>query len=149
VVSETLSIDTVMVGTEGRPEDERALEALCRTFNPGRVRLILVHVLTVPPTVPLDVSMPKTDAEAEQVLQRARHTAAARGFEVSAAVLRGRSVGERLVEEAERSHVDAICVRFRSRPVPGGHHIASATVATLLDRAPCPVIILHMPHRRR
>src|SRR5215471_7345478 len=112
---EALVIRKILVGTEGLPEDERALTALCETLDGGRVQLRLVHVLTVPRTASLDVAMTELERRAEQLLRRSR--AIAERFRVPAetVTLRGREVGAALVEEARRVRADAICVRFRSR----------------------------------
>ena len=44
---EALIMKKILMGTEGRPEDERALTALCETIGADHVRLRIVHVLTV------------------------------------------------------------------------------------------------------
>lgn len=136
----------ILVGTEGRPEDERALAALCETLDERRLTLRIVHVLTVPMTAPLDAAMPEAERRAEALLDRSRGIAKRFEFTVETAVLRGRAVGECLVDEARRIGANAICVRFRSRPSPIEHHLVSSTVGALISAAHCPVIILHHPH---
>ena len=69
---EALIMKKILMGTEGRPEDERALTALCETLGADHVRLRIVHVLTVPMTVPLDVSMPEAERRADGLLRRSR-----------------------------------------------------------------------------
>ncbi len=143
---EALIIKKILVGTEGRPEDERALTALCETLDADHVRLRIVHVLTVPMTVPLDVSMPEAERRADALLRRSREIAERFDVPVETAILRGREVGVCLVEEARRTQADAVCVRFRSRPAPMGHYLVSSTVSVLLSASPCPVITFHLPH---
>lgn len=58
---EALVIRTILAGTEGLPEDERALTVLCETLDKGCVHLRIVHVLTIPRTAPLDVAMPEAE----------------------------------------------------------------------------------------
>ncbi len=144
---ETLVIRKLLVGTEGRADDERALTGLCSALDRDRMVLRIVHVLTVPQTVPLDVAMPDAERHANQVLERSREIAERFDVPVETAVLRGREVGTSLVEEARRCGADAVYVRYRSRPAPLGHYVVGATVSTLLSSAPCPVITLHFPHR--
>jgi nucleotide-binding universal stress UspA family protein len=146
--SKTRKDRTLLVGTEGHADDEHALAMLCGTLDPTSVRLRIVHVLVVPSQIPLDVAMPVGEEHASRILEQARELARRFEIRVGTAVLRGRSVGECLVEEAREQAADAICVRFRSRPVPWGHRLVSETVSTLLSTAPCPVIILHLPHQR-
>jgi nucleotide-binding universal stress UspA family protein len=144
---DTLVIREILVGTEGLAEDERALAALCGALDGQRVKLRIVHVLTVPMTAPLDVAMPDAERQAAQLLERSGKIAERFAMPAETAVLRGREVGTCLVEEALRCGADAVCVRFRSRPAPLGHFVVSATVSTLLSSSPCPVITLHFPHR--
>jgi nucleotide-binding universal stress UspA family protein len=143
---EALVIRTFLVGTEGRPEDERALTVLCESLDADHVRLRIVHVLTVPMTVPLDVSMPEAERRADALLRRSREIAERFGVPVETALLRGREVGACLVEDARRTRADAVCIRFRSRPAPLGHYLVSSTVSVLLRASPCPVITFHLPH---
>ncbi len=143
---EALVIKRILVGTEGRPEDERALTEFCGTLDAERVQLRIVHVLTVPMTAPLDTSMPEAERQANQFLRRSREIAERFHVPVETAILRGREVGASLIEEARRTGADAVCVRFRSRPAPLGHYLVSSTVSVLLSSAPCPVITFHFPH---
>jgi len=143
---EALVIRKLLVGTEGQPEDERALAALCETHDANHVRLRIVHVLTVPMTAPLDVPMPEAEGRADTLLGRSREIAERFNIPVETVLLRGREVGVSLVEEARRTHADAVCVRFRSRPAPLGHYLVSSTVSALLSASPCPVIVFHLPH---
>jgi nucleotide-binding universal stress UspA family protein len=144
--AESRKIETILVGTEGHVDDEQGLTILCGTLDPASVRLRIVHVLVVPSQVPLEVSMPVAEGHATRILEKARELAGRFDIRAQTTILRGRAVGECLVEEARQQAVDAICIRFRSRPVPWGHRLVSETVSTVLSAAPCPVIILHLPH---
>jgi nucleotide-binding universal stress UspA family protein len=135
-----------LIGTEGRPEDETALAALCEVLDPYRDNLRIVHVLTVPMTAPLDAHMPDAEKHAARLLSRAREITSRFKLHVETAILRGREVGECLVEEARRMRASAVLVRFRSRPAPMGHYLISMTVSTLLNTCPCAVITVHLPH---
>lgn len=109
----------------------------------------IVHVLTVPMTLPLDAELPEADATAAEVLGRAKLVAASAGISARTATVRARSVAEGLAEDARRSSARAIVVRLHHRDCQtvGAHVILSRTVRTLLKAAPCPVYLLHLPHR--
>lgn len=140
----------ILLGTQGRIEDDVAI----RTFwtrcgvNPEGVLLRIVHVLTLPVTVPLNVYLPQAEEKSAHILRRAQVVARTTGATVQTAVLRGRSVAEALVEDARRTSATAIVVRLRSRETLGAHLLLSRTVRGLLTNAPCPVIIVHLPHVR-
>lgn len=140
----------ILLGTQGRLEDEVAI----RTFwtrggvNPEGVLLRIVHVLTLPMTLPLNVCLPQAEEKSARILRRAQVVARTTGATVQTAILRGRSVAEALVEDARRTRATAIVVRLRSRETLGAHLLLSRAVRELLTNAPCPVIIVHLPHMR-
>jgi nucleotide-binding universal stress UspA family protein len=141
----------ILLGTQGRPDDDTAIRTLwtaCGMFNPENAVLRIVHVLTVPMTAPLDVSIPEAEAASARMLRRAHVLARATGAIVQTATLRGRTVAEALVDDARRTRASAIIVRLRSRETAGAHVLLSLTVRALLRDAPCSVVILHLPHVR-
>src|ERR1700730_11528155 len=142
----------VLFGTQGRPEDELAIGTFCRSsgmFDPRDVLLRIVHVLTVPMSAPLDVCLPDAMMASARILHRAHLVANAMGATVQTATLRGRTVAEALVDDARRMRASAILVRLRSRESFGAHVSLSLTVRALLRDAPCPVLVLHLPHGGR
>jgi nucleotide-binding universal stress UspA family protein len=90
--------------------------------------------------------MPEAERRADALLRRSSEIADRFNVPAETALLRGREVGACLVEEAHRTHADAVFVRFRSRPAPLGHYLVSSTVSALLSASPCPVITFHLPH---
>lgn len=141
----------VLIGTQGHPEDEiaiRALWASCAMFNSERLVLRIVHVLTLPMTVPLDVSVPQAEQASARILCRAQAIARTAGMAAETAILRGRSVAEAIVDDARRTGASAIAVRLRGRETVGAHVLLSLTMRRLLRDAPCPVIIVHLPHAK-
>jgi len=145
-----VSARKILLGIEGRREDEMAVATLCEAFDFRDTVLRIVNVLTVPMTAPLDVPMPEVEAEAARMLGAIAKIAGELGVSrVETAGLRGRMVSEALMEEARRIDAAAIIVRLRSHHPPLEHRVISPTVSALLAAAPCPVIALHIPHRRR
>lgn len=139
----------ILLGTQGRPEDEAAIRKLwtaCPMFKPENTLLRIVHVLTVPMTAPLDVRLPDAEEASARLLRRAHVVAKAAGMAVQTATLRGRAVAEALVEDARTKGASAIVVRLRSRETVGAHVLLSLTIRALLRDAHCPVLILHLPH---
>jgi len=142
----------ILFGVRGDRDDERAIRALRGLYGGidfERARLRLVHVLTVPMTLPLDAELPHADAEAAGVLGRANLVAAAAGISARTATVRARTVAGGLAEDARWSSARGIVVSLCHREAVGAHVILSRTVRTLLKAAPCPVYLLHLPHRER
>jgi nucleotide-binding universal stress UspA family protein len=144
-----VSIRTILFGIEGQQDDAMAVAALCETLDLRSTTLRIVNVLTVPMTAPLDVPMPDVEARTSRMLEAAEKVARELGaIRTETAVLRGRMVSEALLEEARRIEPIAIVIRLRSQDAPLEHRVISSTVSALLAGAACPVVTVHLPHRK-
>ncbi len=139
----------IVFGVEGDSNDGRAIRALpslCWGMEHASVRLRIVHVVTVPMTLPLDAELPEADAAAAGILGRANFAAASVGIPARTGTVRARSVAGGLIEAARRSSARGIVVPLHRREGVGAHVILSRTARTLLTSASCPVYLLHLPH---
>lgn len=144
-----MKVRTILLGIEGHQDDEKAIAVLCETMDLRSATLRIVNVLTVPMTAPLDVSMPEVESRALGMLESAGKVALQLGApRIETAVLRGRKVSEALLEEAQRIDPVAIVVRLRSQDAILEHRVISSTVSAVLAGADCPVVTVHLPHRR-
>jgi nucleotide-binding universal stress UspA family protein len=144
-----VSVRTILLGIEGRQDDAMAVAALCETLDLRSTSLRIVSVLTVPMTAPLDVPMPDVEAQTSRMLEAAGKVARELGaVHTETAILRGRLVSEALLEEARRIDPIAIVIRLRSQDAPLEHRVISPTVSALLAGAACPVVTVHLPHRK-
>jgi nucleotide-binding universal stress UspA family protein len=144
-----VSVQTILLGIEGHEDDEMAVAALCETLALESTTLRMVNILTVPMTAPLDVPMPEVEARASRRLEAAAKVARELGVaRIQTAILRGRLVSEALLEEARRIRPIAIVIRLRSPDAPLEHRVISSTVSAVLAGAACPVVTIHLPHRR-
>jgi basic amino acid/polyamine antiporter, APA family len=148
-------LDDDIVGTAGRLAD--AAEA------PGdrRPRLNVINVIALPLTVPLDAPPPPEQVSAaKEALERARAVAEEyESVEVETDIVRARSVGAGIVDEARRRGVETIVMggepptRVRGGSILGG--IGAARPAEIgevteyvLKRAPCRVLLTAPPEER-
>ena len=140
---------TILLGIEGHQDDEVAIAVICDTMDLRSATLRIVNVLTVPMTASLDVPMPEVESRASHMLESAGKVARELGASrIETSVLRGRTVSETLLEEARRVGPIAIVVRLRSQDAPLEHRVISSTVSAVLAGAACPVVTVHLPHRR-
>jgi nucleotide-binding universal stress UspA family protein len=138
-----------LLGIEGHQDDEMAVAVLCETMDLRSATLRIVNVLTIPMTASLDVPMPEIESRAARMLESAGKIAREYGApRIETAVLRGRTVSETLLEEARRIEPIAIVVRLRGQDALLEHRVISPTVSALLAGAACPVVTVHLPHRR-
>jgi APA family basic amino acid/polyamine antiporter len=103
-----------------------------------------LHVISVPLDLPLDAEMTDEEERAEASLAEAKLLAAEHGVEVEGEIVRGRAIGEAIVEEAEGDGVDLILLgsapRWRRQS-----RFFSPTVDYVLRRAPCEVMVVTYP----
>jgi basic amino acid/polyamine antiporter, APA family len=145
-------LDDDIVGTAGRLAD--AAE------EPGeeRPRLEVIYVIELPLTLPLDAPPPRERlVEAERALQRAKEVGEEYDtVDVATAMVRARSAGAGIVDEARRRGVEVIVMggepptRVRGGAVLGGvggsrpPEVGEVT-EYVLKKAPCPVLVTAPP----
>jgi APA family basic amino acid/polyamine antiporter len=157
---EAAAFETILVPVFGTELDDDIVSTAGRLADaadePGEEnpRIEVIYVMDLPLTVPLDSPPPK---EREDVANRALERAAEVGAEydtvdVDTAVVRARSVGAGIVEEARRRNVELIVMggeppsRVRGGEVLGGSGpvlppgIGDVT-QYVLSKAPCRVLI--------
>lgn len=103
-----------------------------------------VHVIAVPMDRELDADMIEAEERAEASLAEAKLLAAEHGVTVEGKVVRARSLGEAIVDEAKREGVDLIVMgsapRWRRQS-----RFFSPTVDYVLRHAPCEVMVIAYP----
>ncbi len=122
---------------------ERAVELACRLGNGKKVELVLVHIVVIPYTLPLNAPMPEGEKAAQEALELGQVIASRFGCKVETRIVRHRNAVEGVLRVAVEERVDAIVlgVGLKSRrPGEWGH-----TSAEILRLAPCEVIVDKVP----
>ena len=103
-----------------------------------------LHVIKVPLDLPLDAELTDEEEKAEASLAEAKLLAAEHGVEVEGEIVRGRAIGEAIVDQATGDGVDLILMgsapRWRRQS-----RFFSPTVDYVLRRAPCEVMVVTYP----
>jgi len=103
-----------------------------------------LHVEHVPLEQPLDADGAAASEAGREALAEARELAQEHGVEIDVRLVRARSIGEAVVEEAVRQDADLILVgsapRWRRQS-----RFFSPTVDHVLRRAPCEVMVVAFP----
>lgn len=122
---------------------ERAVELACRLGNGKKAELVLVHVIVVPFTTPLNAPLPDREQEGQEALDLGAAIARQYDCRVQTRLIRHRSAVDGILDTARRENVDAIVlgVGLKSR-VPGEW---GKTSVEILKRSSCEVIVDKTP----
>jgi basic amino acid/polyamine antiporter, APA family len=107
-------------------------------------RVEALHVIKVPLDLPLDAPMEAEEERAEASIAEAKLLGADHGVEVRGHIVRARSIGDAIVDEARRTSADLIVLgsapRWRRQS-----RFFSPTVDYVLKKAPSEVLIVAFP----
>ncbi len=122
---------------------ERAVELACRMGNGKKAELVLVHVIVVPYTMPLDAPLPEREQAARAALDLGSLIAHRHGCHVQTRIVRHRNAAEGILQTTREVQADAILlgIGLKSR-VPGEW---GKTSEEILRRAECEVFLDKVP----
>jgi nucleotide-binding universal stress UspA family protein len=100
----------ILVPISDSASAERAVEMAFRLSGSGKPDLVLVHVVEVPETLPLDAEMPESDRAAREALEMGRVAARRYGCGARSYLVRHRDSAEGVLQVAAEEGVDAIVV---------------------------------------
>ncbi len=122
---------------------ERAVELACRLGNGKKAELVLLHVIVVPYSLPLNAPMPEREKTAEQALELGCLIARRYGNHLHTHIIRRRNAAQGVLDVADQEQVDAIVLGVGVKPrVPGEW---GKTSLEILSRANCEVIVDKVP----
>jgi basic amino acid/polyamine antiporter, APA family len=136
-----VSFRTIVVPVLRTPESEEALVAAARLATDRGARIAVVNVIEVPLDEPLDADLTDREREADQVLDSAQALLEAYGVRTVSRIIRARSAGPAIVEDARGRNAEIIVVgapRLRGRR---GRPIFGRTVDYVLKQSPTRVLV--------
>jgi basic amino acid/polyamine antiporter, APA family len=133
-----LEYRTILVPIVSGPESHESVDLAARLAAERGATIVALRVIVVPLDQPLDAHLPEQEAEADRLLDDARATAEMYGVRMVDRLVRARSAGRAIVQEAERRQAEIIVLG-----APRGRHrdIFGKTVDFVLKNAPCRVMI--------
>ena len=103
-----------------------------------------VYVLTVPEQLPIDGGLEQEEQKARRVLEVARLDGQVAGCTVRCRLIRTRSPGRAIVEEAKQRRSDLIYISTEHAPSEDG--LLGPTTRYALAHRPCRVVVEHDPN---
>lgn len=135
----------LLVPVNGTTGDQRVLEVVGQLTAKQGGSIVLLFVVEVPQSMPLDAELPTDIEQGEQVLNAAESIARGRfGYkedQISTELLQARTAGAAIVDEAIERNVDAVVMSATNR-VKYGRTTLSDSVSYVLKNAPCEVVIV-------
>jgi basic amino acid/polyamine antiporter, APA family len=136
----TVEYRTIVVPVTRSAESEEALVAAARLADERRARVAVVHVIEVPLDLPLNVDLPDIEAEANDILDQSAAIVESYGVRAVVRLLRARTAGPEIVEEAERRNAELIVIGA-PRPRLQRGRIFGGTVDYVVKHARARVLI--------
>jgi nucleotide-binding universal stress UspA family protein len=133
-----MELHKLLVPVADNPESERAMDVACRLADGRRASIAVLHVIEIPPVLPLGAHMTAEQQAAHRLLERMAAVADTYGVNVAPRILQDRVAGEAIVGFAARRDVELIVIgapRKRSKPF-------GSTVEQVLRKADCRVLMI-------
>ena len=139
-----MEVRRVLVPVRGTQADDWALELAVSLARKKGAHILVVYVVEVSRSLPLDVQISAEVRQGNQVLDRVQGLANDLDYEVEADLLQAREVGPALVDEAVEKGVDLIIlgVPYKRR---FGEFSVGRVAPYLLKNAPCRVLLVREP----
>lgn len=136
-----MQFNNVLVLVTGGPTDSSAVSHAASLVRETRGHLIVLYVIQVNRSMPLDAEMPEQVSRAEQALNRAELAANLQRNVVEAEMLQAREIGAAVVHEAAVRDVDAIVISTAYAKANGRFSLG-ADIHYVLEYAACNVLLL-------
>jgi nucleotide-binding universal stress UspA family protein len=133
-------LQRILVPVNGSELDEEMVRLAATTAKQSGAQVVIVYVIVVRRTLPLDVELEDEVQQGEAILDRAERVAAEFGIEHTSELLQARATGPAIVDEAVERNVDLIVmgVTYRKR---FGEFYLGQTTPYVLKNAPCRVLV--------
>ena len=134
-----LEYRSILVPVKPGRASEEAIDFGCRLATDRGASISAVSVVVVPLELPLDVRLEAEEARADEALDAAAAIAELYGVDVTERLVRERSAGRAIVDEAVRRQSEIIVMGAPRAERPTG--VFSDTVDFVLKHAPCRVMV--------
>jgi basic amino acid/polyamine antiporter, APA family len=137
----TVEYRTIVVPVLRTAESEEALVAAARLAAERGSTVAVVSVIEVPLNMSLDAELPEQEERANELLDDAQAFLERYGVRAVTRVVRARSAGQAIVEDAERRNAELVVVGAPRRRGRTGQPIFGKTVDYLLRASPSRVLV--------
>lgn len=131
----------VIVALRDAEQVDDLMKLACQLAMGMDAEVMALHVVEVPPGLPLDADAEILDRPGQEILAQARQTASGKfSREVSTQLVRAREPGEAIVAEARENSASLLILGYRHRN-PVSEVLLGSAVRHVMRHAPCRVIV--------
>ncbi len=138
----------VLVPVTGAAMDDDAIALACDLARAAKGTVLVLYVIQVSRSLPLDAEVPDETAHGEQVLQRMEKLGKSYKCKIEGEILQARDLGPAVVQEAVQRDIDVIVTAAEY-----AEHFGSPTlgevVPYLLKFSPCRVLVYREEQQAR
>lgn len=131
-----------VVGVNGGPGDAVLVRLTCEMARQAKAEVVVVHIVEIDWTHPIDAPIAATSSEAQQILDLAEGVAEDAHHPIETVLLQARDVGAALVDEASERGADLLVLSLPYRTRFGGDFAIGRTVPYCFKNAPCRVWVI-------
>jgi nucleotide-binding universal stress UspA family protein len=134
-----------VIALSGGPSDGRIVRLAIDLARPFKAKLVVVHVVEIDWTMPLDADVAGRSEAIQRILDIAEKTAEDNRYTVEPVLLQARDVGAALVDEATERDADLLILGLPYRKRFGGDFAIGRTIPYCLKNARCTVWVVRDP----
>jgi nucleotide-binding universal stress UspA family protein len=137
-----MEFKSILVPVSGTEADEEAIKLACRLARADKAKVLVVYVIPIERTLPLDTEKTAEVQKAEDILDRMENVARGQNYVIETDLLQAREVGPSIINEAIERESDLILMGVPYKR-PFGQFSLGTVVPHVLKNTPCRVILYH------
>jgi nucleotide-binding universal stress UspA family protein len=141
----TAPVRRIVVCVNGATTDRYVVEYAAALGKPAKAQIVVLHVVEIDWTLPLDGSAAGLTEEAQRVLDVAEASAERVGLRLEPVLLKARNVGAAIVDEAAAQEAELLVLGLPYRTRFGGDFVMGTTIPYVFKNAPCTVCVVREP----
>ncbi len=137
-------VKRILVPVEGANTDHDSVRVACLQTKRERAEILLLYVIEVRRTLPIDADLGPDLAQGERVLEDLQHLAQPLGCRVQTDLLQAREAGPAIVSEAIENQAELIVMGVPYKEKFGAF-VVEPRALYVLQHAPCRVVLVREP----
>jgi nucleotide-binding universal stress UspA family protein len=139
-----MRIAKILVPVNGNSLDKEVVKLACYIAKAQKSKILVVHVVEIKRSLPLDAAVETEMQKAEGIVSRAEEIADRLDCELETDIVQSRETGPAIINEITERGIDMVIVGLESNKRPSESPLGE-TITYILKNAPCSVVVLRPP----